>query len=130
MTQIFKTKIPSESLYSLLDGICIQKEDKEETYYVFDKNAYKKGIFTESIQIFLANCKKHYFLSKQKYVERKQTYNSFTTIIRQICNHNNITYKSEIKYDKSTYNIIYYIQKMMHGEDEQDNSSHDKLINT
>jgi hypothetical protein len=120
MTQIFKTKIPSELLYSLLDGICIQNEEKEEKYYIFDKNSYKKGMFTESIQLFLANCKKYYFLSKQKYVDRKQTYNSFTTIIRQICNYNNITYKSEIKYDKSTYNIIYYIQIMHETHDDDD----------
>ena len=39
----------------------------------------------------------------------KLTYNSFTTIIRQICKYNQITYTSQIKYDKSTYEIVYYI---------------------
>jgi hypothetical protein len=48
-------------------------------------------------------------LSKQKYLERKLAYNNFTTILRQICNFCAINYTSVIKYDKSTYNIIYYI---------------------
>ena len=44
-----------------------------------------------------------------KYLDKKLTYNSFTTILRQICNYNKITYTSQIKYDKSSYEITYYI---------------------
>ena len=55
------------------------------------------------------SCKPFYHISKQKYLERKLTYNNFTTILRQICNFNKINYTSQIKYDKSTYDIIYYI---------------------
>lgn len=109
MTQIFKTSIPSDLLFELLEKTCT----KSQNFYIFDKNSYKKGIFTESISTFLANCKPHYFKSKQKYVECKITYNSFTTIIRQICNYHKITYTSEIKYDKSSYNIVYYIEDML-----------------
>ena len=46
---------------------------------------------------------------KKKYLEKKLTYNSFITVIRQICNHLKITYTSQVKYDKSVYDIIYYI---------------------
>lgn len=105
MTQIFKTQIPTDSLFTILELNCI----KNGFYYIFDINSYKKGIFNESISTFLANCKEYYYLSKHKYLDRKLTYNSFATVLRQICNYNKISYKTEIKYDKSTYNIVYLI---------------------
>ena len=104
-TQIFKKNVPTESLYSLLDEICL----KNDKYYIFNNNSYKKGIFNNSITDFIEECKPYYHISKQKYLERKSTYNSFTTILRQICKFNKITHTSQIKYDKSTYDIIYYI---------------------
>jgi hypothetical protein len=104
-TQIFKKNVPTESLYSLLDEICL----KNDKYYIFNNNSYKKGIFNNSITDFIEECKPYYHISKQKYLERKLTYNSFTTILRQICKFNKITHTSQIKYDKSTYDIIYYI---------------------
>jgi hypothetical protein len=104
-TQIFKKKIPTESLYLLLDSICI----KNDKYYVLNKNSFRKGIFNNKIIEFIEECKPYYHSSKQKYLERKLTYNSFTTILRQICNFNKINHTSQIKYDKSTYDIFYYI---------------------
>lgn len=106
MTQIFKNPIPHDILFTFLDETCT----KINHFYVFDKNSYKKGIFIGLIDKFLETCRPYYYLSKQKYTDRKVTYNSFTTVIRQICNYNNITYTSEIKYDKSTYSIVYYIE--------------------
>ncbi len=104
-TQIFKKNVPTESLYSLLDEICL----KNDKYYILNNNSYKKGLFNETIANFIEECKPYYHISKQKYLERKLTYNSFTTILRQICKFNKITHTSQIKYDKSTYDIIYYI---------------------
>jgi hypothetical protein len=104
-TQIFKKKIPNELFFNLLDQICL----KNEKHYVININSFKKGVYNESIQQFLNDCKQYYYTSKQKYLERKLTYNTFTTIIRQICNFNKITYTSQIKYDKSTYDIVYYV---------------------
>ena len=104
-TQIFKKNIPNDLIFNLLDSICM----KNEKHYIFNIEAFKKGIFKESISIFLNDCKPYYHISKKKYLEKKLTYNSFTTILRQICNFNKITYTSQIKYDKSEYNIIYYI---------------------
>jgi len=104
-TQIFKTNIPNEVLFKLLDYICL----KNEKHYVLNSESFKKGIFKEDIQKFFECCIPYYHLSKRKYLERKLTYNSFTTIIRQICNFNKITYTSQIKYDKSSYDIMYYI---------------------
>jgi len=103
--QIFKNKIPNEILFDLLDEIAV----KNDKYYVFNTIAYKKGVFNNKINDFVEKCKPYYRLSKMKYVERKPTYNSITTIIRQICNFNKINFTSQIKYDKSTYDIVYYI---------------------
>ena len=104
-SQIFKNNIPNELLIKLLDVIAI----KSDNCYVLNNNGYKKGMFNDSIIKFINDCKPYYHLSKRKYLERKLNYNSFITIIRQICNFNKITYTSQIKYDKSSYDIMYYI---------------------
>jgi hypothetical protein len=104
-TQIFKNSFPNEILINLLDNIAL----KTDKCYVINTASYKKGVFNETISKFIEECKPFYHLSKQKYLERKLTYNSFVTVLRQICNYNKITYTSQIKYDKSTYNIVYYI---------------------
>jgi len=103
--QIFKYAVPAEPLFGLLDKICI----KEDNTYIFNNNAYKKGIFDNNIPPFLEECKPYYHASKQKYVEKKMTYTAFTTVLRQICNFNHITYTTKIRYEKSTYEIVYYI---------------------
>jgi len=104
-SQIFKYNIPNSLLFNLLDTI----SQKTEKYYMFNLDAYKKGVYTEEIQKFMELCKPYYYQSKCKYLEKKLTYNSFTTIMRQICNFNQITYTSKIIYSKSHYNIVYYI---------------------
>ena len=104
-SQIFKEHIPNELLFGLMDKITI----KTDKCYVVDKSSYKRGLFNESIVEFITKCKPYYFLSKRKYLERTLTYNSVITIIRQICNYNKITYTSQIKYDKSDYDIVYYV---------------------
>ena len=104
-SQIFKEHVPNEILIKLLNNIAI----KTDKCYVLNVNSYKKGLFNSVILDFISECIQYYHISKRKYLERKLTYNSFITIIRQICNFNKITYTSQIKYDKSTYNIIYYI---------------------
>jgi len=104
-TQIFKNMIPTEKIFHLLDLLCI----KNEKHYIFDTNSFKKGLFTQEINKFLEECKPYYHISKRKYLEKKITYNNFTTVMRQICNFNKIIYTSQIKYDKSKYEIIYYI---------------------
>ena len=103
--QIFKDHVPNELLIKLLNDIAI----KTEKCYVLNNNCYKKGMFNNIIENFITQCIPYYHISKRKYLERKITYNSFITIIRQICNFNKITYTSQLKYDKSTYDIMYYV---------------------
>ena len=104
-TQIFKNNVPNNILFELLDKIC----PKNEKHYTLNHDSFKKGIYTQDIQNFLLLCTPYYHISKRKYLERKLTYNNFTTVLRQICNFNRITYTSQIKYDKSSYDILYYI---------------------
>ena len=73
--QIFKNPIPIDSLFSLLDTICTKEENK----YVFNNNSYKKGIFENSIPPFIESCRPYYHNSKQKYLDKKLTYNSFSS---------------------------------------------------
>jgi hypothetical protein len=103
--QLFKKNVPSDILFSLLNTLCI----KNEKYYIFDINSFKKGMFNNDIEAFVEKCKCYYHNSKIMYLTRKMTYNNFITILRQICNFNNISYTSQLKYDKSSYNILYYI---------------------
>ena len=104
-SQIFKSEVPKDVLFNFLDNICI----KNEKTYIINTTAYKKGIFNDSIVQFFTTINQYYHNSKKKYLEKKITYNSFITVIRQICNNNNIKYTSQVKYDKSVYDIIYYI---------------------
>ena len=105
-TQIFKSKIPNEFFFLFLESICV----KNEKYYLFNHAAFKKGLLDEEIySSFFEKCNPLYHLSKQKYLEGKNTYKKLTTILRQICNYNKINYTSQIKYEKSTYDIVYYI---------------------
>jgi hypothetical protein len=103
--QLFKHKIDNNLLVLLLETNCM----KHNNHYIFNNDAFKKGLFNLSIQTFLTQLKPFYHISKQKYLERIQTYKSFTTILRQICNYINISYTSFIKYDKCKYETIYLI---------------------
>jgi len=103
--QIFKNPVPNELLFPFLEKICL----KTEKYYLFDMNAYRKMLFHNFHEEFCNAIKEFYHTSKQFYVERKMSYNSFTTIVRQICKHNNIMFTSQIKYNESKYNIDYLI---------------------
>ena len=105
LSQIFKSNIPIDILFKLLDKICV----KYENHYVLNNGAYKKGIFNGDVQQFIQDCTQYYYMSKRKYLTRQLNYNHFITIIRQICKHLNIRYTNKIKYERSTYDIIYNI---------------------
>lgn len=103
--QILKKDIPKNILINILDKIC----NKQNNHYIINKIAYKKGEYLNILENFTNSLKEYYHSSKIFYLERKCTYSSFLTIIRHICKNNNISYISKILYDKSSYEIIYYI---------------------
>jgi hypothetical protein len=103
--QIFKVLVPKELLFDLLDKICL----KTDKYYLIDNNSYRKMVFNNFHNEFCEILKPYYHLGKRMYIERKMTYNSFVTLIRQICKASNIMYTSHIKYNESKYNIDYFV---------------------
>lgn len=105
LKQIFRSNIEPEKLYALLELCCI----KTEKYYLLDNNAFRKMVFHDHHIDFFKDILDHYHLSKQFYVTRKLTYNSFTNIVRQICKSNGVMFTSQIKYNESKYNIDYFI---------------------
>ena len=105
LKQIFRTTLPNDSLFNLLDQISL----KTDKYYLIDINAYKKMIFHNLHTDFLTQLMEYYHVSKQFYITRKISYNSFVNIVRQICKNNSLMFTSQIKYNKSKYNINYLI---------------------
>jgi hypothetical protein len=104
-TDIFVKPIDKSILYDLCNMICLKKKN----YYVIDKNAYRSMMFSNAHVDFISKLHEYYNPSKQFYLTRELTYNSFTNIIRQICKNNNIKFDSSVRYNKSTSNIDFYI---------------------
>jgi hypothetical protein len=105
LKQIFKNNVPTEFLFLLLDQVCL----KTDKYYLIDLNAFKKMVFHKLHEPFLNSLYEYYHVSKQFYLTRDFTYNSFTNILRQICKSNAVMFTSNIKYNESKYNIDYFI---------------------
>jgi len=103
--QIFKKMFPKEELLNFIDKFAF----KNNNYYLINKSYYKKAQFMDIIDNFIEKIKPYYHLSKVKYTENVNTYSKFMTIIRQLCKINNINYASKILYNKSTYDINYFI---------------------
>ena len=121
--QIFKNDIPYSLFYNFLNEISSFKNesDGEIKYYLIDNTSFKKSQFNNKLQPFLDDLEKYYHLSKKFYVQRKLNYTKFITILRQICKKNKIPFSSTIKYDKSSYNIIYYIYNVNNLNQEEIN---------
>lgn len=107
MSQIFKKKVPVDILYDLLDAYSLNNEK----YYLINDVLFKKIKFDNMLVSFLEKIRPYYFESKKFYVERQMNYVRFTTIIRQIAKLHGLHFSSKILYDRSKYNINYYIYK-------------------
>jgi hypothetical protein len=103
MTIFFTTPIDNNIIVELLKKNCVRINN----YYVFDTISFRKGEYNESIKTFVEHCRLYYKPKYHYYLDRKLTAKSFLTILRQICNHNNIVFTNEIKYSNSTYETIY-----------------------
>jgi len=105
--QLFKKTIPTTILIDFLKKYA----DDMGNYYIFSSICYNRAKFHNEIQKFCDEIEDYYHTSKKHYVTKKMSFNGFTTIIRQICKSNLITYTSKVNYRQSTYDIIYYIYK-------------------
>jgi hypothetical protein len=106
-SQIFKSIVPITILFELLEKICV----KDEKCYNISKSVFKSAEYRNLISSFCDKIIEHYHMSKRHYVDRKMNYNKFITVVRQICSVNNVSYTSKIVYNKSDYEILYYISK-------------------
>ena len=108
MSLIFKKNIDfnKDILYNFLNQYCIYQENK---YFILDKVSFKKYLYNDKIREFYDIMKTLYKINKLFYLDREITFKNFITIIRHICKYFEITYQSSIKYNKSKYEIIYYI---------------------
>ena len=93
----------------LLDSICEVENDQ----YVINNASFKKGNMFNHIDDFCSKIEEYYYDSKKFYIQRKMTYKYFLTVIRQLCKINNIEYETQTKYNKSTYEIVYYIDNVL-----------------
>ena len=106
-SQLFKEIIPITLLYEFLEKICVK--DGINNWFIFSKSAFKKAELYNLLNNFKEVIKPYYHISKQYYIDRDLTFIRFTTIIKQICNINNIDVTSKIIYNKSKYEMEYYI---------------------
>jgi hypothetical protein len=103
--QLFRRQVPIHILTDLLDKICL----KTDKYYLIDETAFRIMVHKEYHTAFCEKMLEYYHASKAHYVNREFSYNSFVNIVRQICKSNSILYASQMKYEKSKYNIDYLV---------------------
>jgi hypothetical protein len=106
MTSVFKETVPKEIMYTLLDKIA----HHNSINYIIDSSSYKKMKYENLHEQFLKDIVDYYHFSKRYYVERNFSYNSFMTILRQICKINNIQFFKNIKYNNSKHYIEYFVE--------------------
>jgi len=105
INQIFRKNVDPQILYELLSKICLITDK----YYCVDMNAFRKMTFHLYHEEFFKTLLDYYHVSKQFYLTRPLTYNSFTTVLRQICKSNEIMFTSTIHYNQSKYTINYFV---------------------
>lgn len=76
--------------------------------YVVNESIFKHLHYIGVLDELKSNLAPYYYDSKQKYIINMFTYKGFITIIRQLCRFTNISYRYEIIYLQSKYEIKYY----------------------
>ena len=104
---VFSKEIPLDVLWTFLEDVCAPQEN----YYFIDKNMFAKMIFERRHISFLNCLKSYYFKSKHHYLADDITYNSFVTVLRQICNYHKQKYLIRKVYNHSNYTMCYFIER-------------------
>lgn len=104
-SQLFKNKIPYETILHILETYLI----KEKDIFIFNKYAFKKLVLDDKLDSFCDEVKEYYHKSKKNYVEKEHNYKTIATILRQICKYHDISFTSKIKYLNSSYETVYSI---------------------
>lgn len=104
-THVFKKKLEPALLFDFLKPICAETA----TYAIVNSESMKIAMYTNHYEDFIRTVGPYYYESKRFYLKSDPSYKAFLTIIRQICNFNNIAYKSIIKYAHSSSTVEYYV---------------------
>ena len=107
---LFSKPVPLECLFELLDKICASG-DTYKDYYMVDKLAFKKMVLQEYHTPFLETLMPYYRKSRQFYITREFTYNSFVNLIRQICTLHAHPFLPDKQYSHQEYTIRYVVEK-------------------
>jgi hypothetical protein len=112
--KLLKSAIPNQLFYDFIKKIA--HKIPNSNYYLIDIIAYKKSTYCEEgqeepsiLQQFCTDLIPYYCNDKQFFLTRKMTYNNLNTILRQVCRHNAIEFKTNRKYDKSKTQIVYHV---------------------
>lgn len=103
--QLFKGTVPRDIIVKFINEYCV----REGKWHMFSKSCFRKAVYHDHITELCCSISEYYHVSKRYYVLREINYTRFTTILRQLCKQHNILYTSRVVYDKSKYEIIYYI---------------------
>lgn len=108
-SQIFRTSIPMCVVSRLLAAIT---EPSDHSYIITD-DSYKRAIHLNVLNDFVEECFPHYHLSKLHFIQRMKDTPSFVNLIiilRQIYREHDLKYEKVLKYEKSSYKLVYKFQ--------------------
>ena len=123
-TDILKRPMDHSILMRFLDQI--SSLHKNEFLINYDTLKRAKYNDNELLDRFLDEIRPYYYISKRNYLDETVTYRRFLTIIRQICNYNNIPYRSTLKYEHSKQKVEYYVCNTLIDNDEIDDTHCEK----
>lgn len=107
MSQLFKNPYPAEKLKEYILKLC---EHVDDSSYIFSKACFKRAQMTGLAAEFITDVCPYYHKSKQKYADVSAiNYKLVANVLRQLCKFHNIHMESKIRYDKSSYEIEYFI---------------------
>ena len=104
-TFVFKKKLSPHIFQKFLEPICI----KAPTHYIVNYETLKRARFNTHYDDFIELLRPYYYPSNQHYIDAPIEYKRFLTILRQICNFNNIAYTVTLAYDRSKASVEYHI---------------------
>jgi hypothetical protein len=108
---LFKLTVPRNMFMNFLYNVATITDEG----YIYDHESYKRGnICVDNDTIpndqFCEDILLYYYKHKQFYVTRKNAYNKFTTLIRQLCHLHGIDYKISSGNGKSKALSSYHIK--------------------
>ena len=106
-TDILKRPMDPAILMNFLHNVSsLEKNEFFINYDTLKRAKYNDG---ELLTSFLNEVRPYYYISKRSYLDEPINYRRFLTIIRQICNYNNIPYRSTLKYEHSRQKVEYFV---------------------